>query len=331
MSILVIGSGSIGKRHIKNLIGIGYNKDDISAVDTREDRIAEVKALGINSTFASFEESIKNKKYEKAIICSPTSMHIDQATKLAELGTHMLIEKPLCSNLDGIENLKKICEEKKLVVMIAYIFRFSPAIKKVKELLDKNSIGEIYFARGEFSEYLPDWHPYEDYRSFYMAEKKLGGGSILDQCHIMDLMHYFFGKFKSVMGFNSKVSNLEVNADDISEMIVEMENGLTLSIHTDIFGRRHRKCIEIKGSNGNIFWDFYDNSVTFFKSDNNIKKIFNNFDYDFNNSYIDEIKHFLHCVENKKEPEVTLQEGIDSMNLILACEKSHKLKKLVII
>ena len=63
MSILVIGSGSIGKRHIKNLIGIGYNKDDISAVDTREDRISEVKALGINSTFASFEESIKNKKY----------------------------------------------------------------------------------------------------------------------------------------------------------------------------------------------------------------------------------------------------------------------------
>ena len=62
-------------------------------------------------------------------------MHIDQATKLAQLGTHMIIEKPLCINWDGIENLKKICEEKKLVFMIAYIFRFSPAIRKVKELL----------------------------------------------------------------------------------------------------------------------------------------------------------------------------------------------------
>ena len=162
-----------------------------------------------------------------------------------------------------------------------------------------------------------------------MAEKKLGGGSILDQCHIMDLMHYFFGRFKSVMGFNSKISNLEVNADDISEMIVEMKNGLTVSIHTDIFGRKHKKSVEIKGSEGNIYWDFYENSVEVYKSENKQTIQYNDFDNDFNNSYKEEIKHFLDCVKNNSRPSIPLEDGIDTMKLILGCEKSYNQKKVI--
>ena len=117
-------------------------------------------------------------------------------------------------------------------------FRYTPTIMKVKELLETGLIGKVLSVRGEFSEYLPDWHPWEDYRSFYMAEKSQGGGSILDQSHIMDLIHYLFGGFKSVYAINTRISSLEINADDIAEMIVTMKSGVIAAIHTDIYGQR---------------------------------------------------------------------------------------------
>ena len=131
MKFLIIGCGSIGKRHIRNLLSIGINSNYINAVDTRDDRLGEVRDLGINNIF----KEIPNKKLNEidcAIICSPTSMHIAQATLLANHKIHLLVEKPVCSNLDGIDNLMKIIEENNLVSMIAYIFRFTEAAKKIK-------------------------------------------------------------------------------------------------------------------------------------------------------------------------------------------------------
>ena len=203
-----------------------------------------------------------------------------------------MIEKPLSRNLEGIEILKKNVKENNLVVLMAYIFRFTPQVQMIKKLIQENALGKIYYVRGEFSEYLPDWHPYEDYRSFYMAEKSMGGGSILDQSHIFDLVHYLLGGFKNVKAYNSKISNLELNADDISELIVEMNSGVIASLHTDIFGRQHQKFLEIKGENGNIKWDFYKNKVSIYDPKDKAVKIFKKFPTDFNLTYINEIKHF---------------------------------------
>ena len=175
---------------------------------------------------------------------------------------------------------------------MAYIFRFTPQVQMIKTLIQENAIGKIYYVRGEFSEYLPDWHPYEDYRSFYMAEKSMGGGSILDQSHIFDLVHYLLGSFKNVKAYNSKISKLELNADDISELIVEMNSGVIASLHTDIFGRQHQKFLEIKGENGNIKWDFYKNEVSIYDPKDKAVKIYNKFPNDLNLTYINEVKHF---------------------------------------
>ena len=242
-----------------------------------------------------------------------------------------MIEKPLSRNLEGIEILKKNVNENNLVVLMAYIFRFTPQVQMIKTLIQENAIGKIYYVRGEFSEYLPDWHPYEDYRSFYMAEKSMGGGSILDQSHIFDLVHYLLGSFKNVKAYNSKISKLELNADDISELIVEMNSGVIASLHTDIFGRQHQKFLEIKGENGNIKWDFYKNEVSIYDPKDKAVKIYNKFPNDLNLTYINEVKHFLECCETKKKTFASLEDGIDTMKLILAAEKSHQNKSLEII
>ena len=331
MKILIVGAGSIGKRHLNNLIYIGVKTSDLVVVETRKDRQNEIKSLKVKNIYVTIDDALKNHNIYAAIICSPTSLHIEHAIQLATNNVHLMIEKPLANNLNNISELEKIVSDNNIMVLIAYIFRFSPLTKKVKELLNINSIGEILYVRGEFSEYLPDWHPYEDYRSYYMAEKTQGGGSILDQSHIMDLIHYLFGGFKTVSAFNSKLSSLEINADDTAEMIVNLKSGVLASIHTDIFGREHKKVLEIKGEEGNIVWDFYANSVSLYDAKEKKKTVFNDFSEDFNIAYIDEINHFIKCCKSEEKPIANLQDGIETMELILSAERSQESNKIELV
>ena len=198
----------------------------------------------------------------------------------------------------------------------------------IKELLDSGAIGKVLSVRGEFSEYLPDWHPWEDYRTFFMAKKAQGGGSILDQSHIMDLIHYLIGEFKSVYAFNTKLSNLEIETDDFAEMVVNLKNGVVASIHTDIFGRDHKKSLEIKGEQGNIFWNHYLNEVRHYDAETRCTHVYRDFPSDFNLCYIDEIKRFISCCQGKEKPLANLQAGIETIKLILAAERSQKSRKV---
>ena len=328
MKFIVVGLGSIGKRHLKNLIHLKVPKENIIGVDTRDDRLDEVRALGVDTLFKSHTDALNQFDIDAAILCSPTNLHISQGIDFAKKGTHLMIEKPLSSDLNDIEIFKDEVSKNNVQVLMAYIFRFSPLTIKIKEIIESNKIGKILSFRGEFSEYLPDWHKYEDYRSFYMAKKSQGGGSILDQSHIFDLAHYLFGNFKDVFAFNSKISSLEIDADDIAELIVTMESGVIGSLHTDIFGRKHKKYMEIKGEGGNLLWDFYSNSISLYDSNNSIDKVYDNFESDFNKIYINEMKHFIACCNRNEEPIASLNDGIDTMKLILSAEKSHNSKQL---
>lgn len=323
MNFLVIGAGSIGKRHLRNLLAVGVPPGNIAAIDTREDRRQEVRNLGITSTYSTLDESLSAKRFGAAVICSPTSMHLNHALTLAEQGTHLCIEKPLAHTLEGVDQLQELVTKKGLAVLMAYIFRFSPQIGKVRELLQANAIGKVLCVRGEFSEYLPDWHPWEDYRSFYMAKKSLGGGSILDQSHIMDLVHFLLGPFDQVFAINTKLSRLEIEADDFAEMIVTLKSGAIVSIHTDIFGREHRKNLEIKGEEGNITWDFYANQVSLYKPESKSLEIYRKFPLDFNLTYLEETRHFIACCKGEAKPLSSLHDGRQTMELILAAERSQ--------
>lgn len=329
MKFLVVGGGSIGKRHMRNLLAIGIAPEDVAAVDPREDRRQEIlETVGIGKAYESLESALDAQDFDAACICSPTSMHIPQATLLANKGVHIFMEKPLANDLEGIEDLKAAVETNGVAVLMAYIFRFTAPVQKLKELLDSGCIGEVLFVRGEFSEYLPDWHPWEDYRSFYMAKKSMGGGSILDQSHIMDLVHYLLGGFDEVFAVNTKISSLEIEADDIASMTVKLKSGVLASIHTDIFGRDHKKMIEIKGEKGNLSWDHYNGEVRHYDAETKAATVFKKFPADFNMYYIEEMNHFIACCKGEVKPIADLQTGIETMELIIAAEKSEETKKM---
>jgi predicted dehydrogenase len=319
--VAVIGCGSIGKRHIGNLIARGVGPERIVALDTREDRRAEVTArFGVERVCAKFEE-VLDEKAAAAIVCSPTSFHIPQATALVERGMDVLIEKPLGHNLDGVEALEAAVTRTGREALIAYCFRFSEHGEKLREVVQSGVVGEPLYVRGEFSEYLPDWHPWEDYRSFYMAKRSLGGGSLLDQSHVLDMAHFCLGEIASVYAFNGRVSTLEVEADDLAEMVVRFRSGLVGSIHQDMFGRQHKKYVEVKCARGNIVWDVYNLSVGVYHADDRRHETFT-FGKDHQVMYLREIDHFLDVVRRAVAPRSGLADGIHGMRVLMAAERS---------
>ncbi|HOW28611.1 MAG TPA: Gfo/Idh/MocA family oxidoreductase [Elusimicrobiota bacterium] len=326
MKILVVGCGSIGKRHIGNFKSLGV--DDIHAVETREDRRQEVKSrFGLKNIHSSLDEALK-ENFTAAILCSPTAYHVKQGLQLASKWTHLMIEKPLADTLEGADELHKIVKDKKLVVLMAYPFRFDPSVEKFKSLLESGCIGKALFIRGEFSEYLPDWHPWEDYRTFYMAKKAQGGGSILDQSHILDLAEWLMGDVESIACINDRLSALEVETDDFAEMLVRFRSGTVGSIHTDMLGRSHKKVMEIKGSEGNLFWDFYTYEVRAYYAAAKKWEIYP-FKNDKNQMYLNESNHFLECINKGLPSRSPLEDGIRTMKTLMAAIRASEKKEVV--
>ena len=150
-----------------------------------------------------------------------------------------------------------------------------------------------------------------------MANKSEGGGSILDQSHIMDLIHHLFGSFKAVKALNGQISSLEINADDYSEMLVEMESGVIASVHTDILAEITRSNSKLREMSGNILWDSNANTVSCYSAETRSKVVYDDFNSDFNLNYVSEIQHFIRCCRGQEEPVASLETGIETMELIL--------------
>lgn len=325
MKLLVVGCGSVGKRHVGNFKSIGV--EDITAVDTRPDRLKEVQEKYGIKGLSNFDKSME-EKYDAVVICTPPNSHIPIATKAAEKSCHIMIEKPMSNSMEGISKLLDVAKRNNLIILIGYTYRFWPPLIRVEELLNEKVIGNIYSVRIEFSEYLPDWHPWEDYRTFYMAKKELGGGAILDESHAIDFARWLFGEIKEIACFNDRLSNLEITSDDVAEILMRFESGVIGSIHLDIFGRAHRRNLEIIGEKGNIYWDFYQNEVKVYYANGKKWEVYP-FNCDRNLMFVEDAKHFLDCVKNNKTPKISGEDGAKTLKCVLAAIESSKTKKVV--
>jgi predicted dehydrogenase len=337
MNVLVVGCGSIGKRHIRNLTANlkRFGVRSIAAVDPREDRRAEVRKLfGLTDLHPTLEAALR-KPADAAVICTPTALHIEPALELARRGVHLMIEKPISHNLDGVDELLKICREKRLVCFVAYVMRFDPSLRKVKKLLDAGKVGRVLSVRSETSAYLPDWHPWEDYRTFYMAKKVLGGGAILDESHSLDYARWLFGEPERVFCLNDLISDLEIDTDDINEMVIRFRSKAVASIHHDLLGRVPRENLEIVGSEGTVLWDAKKHEVWFYRATKGKKKpkkdpwTILRHDVDDAHTYVVEMRHFIECVRTRSQPLITGEDGKRTLQLILAGLESKRTERMV--
>lgn len=324
MKVLVIGCGSIGQKHIRNLISLGLK--NIIAFDIDQRKLKQVRRISSTIEVSDKLNCLWGKKPQIVFITVPNSMHIKYSLEAAKRGCHLFIEKPLAHNLKGLGRLFSIVRQKKLITMVGCNMRFYWAIDRIKNLLYEEKIGRIISARIEAGQYLPDWHPGENYRKMYSARKELGGGIVLDGIHEIDYALWFFGEAEKVLSMYGKLSRLEIETEDTAEAILKFRNGPMVNIHLDYVQRVYARSCKIVGECGSISWDFRDHYVKLYLAKTKKWKILSEpKNYNIREMYIDEIKYFLTCVKRQQRTDNDIFEGFKTLQIALRIKRKGML------
>ncbi|WP_371504472.1 Gfo/Idh/MocA family protein [Nitrosopumilus adriaticus] len=325
MKGLVVGLGSIGTRHVNNLMK--YSDVDIIICSKRTD--IEKNIVEKCTILDSIKQCLEEKP-DFAILSNVTSLHVLTAIELAKNGIDLFIEKPLSNSLENIDELYSLVKKKNLITFLGCNMRFHKCIQKIKEILDNNEIGRVLSVRAESSSFLPDWHPNEDYRDSYAAKKVLGGGVVLSCIHEIDYLYWFFGSVRELFAKNKKQSDLDIDVEDLSNSLIHFKNNIIAELHLDFFQRPDFRSCNIIATKGVINWNSDSNIVKFFDSEKKSWLIkFEDTAYDRNDMYVDELDHFLNCIKLRKNTINDLSQGIETTKIALAILKSSQNNKVI--
>lgn len=328
MKYLIAGLGSVGRRHMRNLISMG--ETDIVLLRTRKATLPDDE-LADYPVEIDINEAIKKHKPDAVIVSNPTAFHLDVAIPAAQVGCTILLEKPISHSMQRVDELQKAVQKSGSKVLVAFQFRFHPSLMKAKELISKGEIGRIISANVHFGEYLPAWHPWEDYRISYAARADMGGGVVATQCHSLDYLPWIVGeKVESVLGFTAKLSDLEIDVEDTAKIAIRFENDALGSLHLDFNQQPPEHHFTIVGTKGTIKWNLVDGALRIYQPE---KKDWVRYplpaSWERNVMFLEQTKHFVNVVKGNANPSCTLEDGIQVQKIVYAVHESNQIGNVV--
>ncbi len=332
MKILIAGLGSIGRRHFRNLIALG--EKDIVLLRTRKATLPDDELAGY-PVETDLREALEKHHPDAVIVANPTSMHLDVAIPAAEAGCHILLEKPVSHSLEGLDVLQQAAQKSGSKILVGFQFRYHPTLNKARELIQAGALGKVLTVHAHWGEYLPQWHPWEDYRQSYAARAELGGGVIVTLTHPLDYLRYLLGEVDSLWSFNGHISPLEVDVEDVAEIGLKFASGAVGGVHVNYFQRPPVHRLEIVGTSGTLRWDNADAILHFQR----MPAPFGSFSdqppapetetflppdgFERNQLFLAQTRHFIEIVRGESEPVCTLEDGIMALRLALAAYASQ--------
>jgi len=322
MKGLVIGGGSIGKRHLANLKMLGVQQLALVEKDSaRREGVAMELSV---PAFSDIGEGLAWRP-DFVVIATPTNLHLEQGSRVVREGFHLFLEKPLCHSAEGMAEFTALVETKKVVSMVGCNMRFHPGPTHVKRLLSEDRIGRVLFARVHAGSYLPEWRLSTDYRTNYAAREETGGGCILDCIHEIDLTRWYLGEVREVVCMAAHVSSLEIATEDVASMVCRHVSGAISEIHLDYVQRTYERGCQIVGEQGSIFWDFSKKQVRWFDGGTGQWTALSQPDgWEVNQMYLDEMEHFINSVANGRPTALTVPEAMAVMQIAFAAKTSAR-------
>jgi predicted dehydrogenase len=335
MKVVVAGLGSIGQRHARNLRQLRGSAVEILAWRVRGrsvligGQLRDVEgqrpedAYGLQPV-SGLEEALAHKP-ELVIVANPTGMHLPTALEAVKAGCHVLIEKPLSHQWDGVDDLLRLVRQQGAVAAVGYQLRFHPGLRRVKQLLEEGAIGQVISAHLHVGESLPGMHPYEDYRESYAARKDQGGGVILTLSHELDLAQWFFGMPTSVYAQGGRLSRLEIDVEDTAMILLECEQAgrlVPVCVSLNFVQQPPSRFCDIVGERGTIHWDGHEGTVRRYDAQAGrwITEVAGPFER--NQLFVDELAHVLSCIERRQAPLISVEEGAKTLRVALAALES---------
>jgi predicted dehydrogenase len=326
MKYLLAGFGSMGRPHFQNLLALGER--DIVIYHTQHSTLPddELKGFAVESDLRAALAYQPNA----VIVANPTAFHLEVAIPAAQCGCHLLIEKPLSHSLSRLEELKLAAEQNHCQVLVGYQFRFHPGLQQLKNLLDQGTIGQPVSVRAHWGEYLPNWHPWEDFKKGYAARLELGGGVVLTLSHPLDYLRWLLGDVESLKAFTSN-KGLNLPVEDTAEICLRFKNGALGSVHLDYLQQPSSHWLEVIGVQGTLRWDNADGITRLAQVNASGKaEAWQDFHppqaFERNTLFVDELRHFRDVLDGKTRPVCNLHDGEMAIRLALAAlerQESH--------
>ena len=334
MTALIIGLGAIGQRHARNLrtlLGsdasiLAYRVRGLRHLITPQLQLVEGDVEGEYGiqVFRDLGAALAHNP-SIALVCNPSSIHVPTALACVRAGCDVFVEKPLASDVAGLPELKREAERLRRIIMVGFQLRFHPCVIALQELVRRRTLGRLLAVRATVGEYLPGWHPYEDYRRAYAAKAALGGGVILTQIHEFDYLYSLFGLPRRVWTVGGHLSDLQVEVEDVASTLMEFEYDtrvLPVHLHQDYVQRPPGRSCEVIGTDGKALMDLAALSLTVHQSPPDVPAVQRWDGWDRNEAFLGELRHFLECVDSRRTPVVDLEDGIASLRMALAAKES---------
>jgi len=318
---LVVGCGSIGRRHARNLKSLGVRQ--LGFCDTNAEALKQCREELHGETFGDYGEALRKFRPDIVLICTPPVYHVEEALAALQARAHVFIEKPLSHESGGIQVLIAEARHHDRSVQVGYNMRFHPGLKILKELVDSGKIGRVLWLNVEAGQYLPDWRPWQHYRESYSARHELGGGIILDGSHELDYICWLLGRPTEVTCRAEHLSNLDVDVEDSAWIYLTFPERRRAELHLDFVQRAYTRTCKVVGETGTALWDFSIQEVRWFSAE---KPGWNSIPYVFeaNDMYVAEMVHFLESLGSGTGPMIDLEQGRDVIRVVEAAKKSSE-------
>lgn len=320
LKALVAGLGSIGRRHGRNLRALGH---EIVGFDPVEERRATFAAEVEGAAVAATLDEALQSGCDLAVIASPNVFHLEQSIRCAEAGLALFIEKPLATSMDGVDALRAAASSRGTVILMGSNWKFHPGPRRLREIVRADGFGEVLAVQSIGGQYLPDWHPWEDYRGMYSSRASMGGGVLLDS-HDVDYLTWIAGPVKTVACHAIRTGTLEIETNDLACLLVEFESGARATMQIDYLQRPFARRVHVTGKRGTAIWDYvlglvrwYDAGTRAWTDERQPAG-----DYDINQMYVDEMRHFLDCVEQRRETITPLSQASHVLSVLDAARRS---------
>ncbi len=304
MNVLIVGLGSIARKHILALQSL---KIDLKIYALRSNLNAEIEE-GVENIY---DLDCKITLYDFAIISNPTYLHYQFIEKLAHRGIPLFIEKPVVHTLENVNKLVDIIEEKQLVTYVACNLRFHPCIAFLKNKIDTENlrINELNVYCGS---YLPDWRPGKNFKEVYSANAAMGGGVHLDLFHELDYTAWLFGMPSKTISVLRNISSLSIDAYDYANYSLHY-NTFTANITLNYYRRKPKREIEIVLEGDTWTVDLLQNVI---KNDNG-ECLFQMLDFNVKDTYLLQLNYFIGCLKNNQVPMNSFAASVEILKICL--------------
>ncbi|HVM94273.1 MAG TPA: aminotransferase class III-fold pyridoxal phosphate-dependent enzyme [Terriglobales bacterium] len=316
---MVVGCGSIGRRHVRNLKALGIGQ--FAFCDKNPEALKQCNEDVKGELFTGYREALRSYKPDFVLICTPPVYHVDEALAALQAGAHVFIEKPLSHESAGVDVLLAEARRHNRNVQVGYNLRFHPGLQILKELIESGKIGRVLWLNVEAGQYLPDWRPWQNYRDSYSARHDLGGGIILDGSHELDYICWLLGWPTEVSCRAEHLSSLELDVEDSAWIYLTFPDRRRAELHLDFVQRSYTRTCKVVGESGTALWDFTSQEVRWFSAgEPGWKSI--PYKFEVNDMYVTEMSHFLGSLGSGTGPLVDLEQGRDVIRVVEAAKKS---------